>query len=125
MTHVHRIAGLKVSRRIRSKQLPDLAPPEERLDRARSQIFSADLLEMTRKSVIQEATEPVMRGESQDLVARLTVYAMNLSVIVFAAPLGMALLLFNILGGENLRTTAHSLALMGLFLALNQAGAFA
>lgn len=52
------------------------------------------------------------------MTARLTVYALNLSVIAFTVPVGMALLLMNILGGENLRTTAHVMALTGLFSAL-------
>ncbi|MCV6593216.1 MAG: hypothetical protein OIF48_09720 [Silicimonas sp.] len=72
-----------------------------------------------------DVLEPVLRAEHQDVVARLTVYVVNLIVITFAAPVGMVLLLFNILGGENLRTSAHALALTGTFLALAEAGAFA
>ena len=59
-----------------------------------------------------------MREEHQDLTARLTVYALNLTVMVFALPVGLALLFMNIIGGENLRTTAHVMALTGLFSAL-------
>ncbi|MEM7752834.1 MAG: hypothetical protein AAF230_05420, partial [Pseudomonadota bacterium] len=62
--------------------------------------------------------DPSQRAERDDLTARLTVYALNLSIMVFTVPVGMALLLMNILGGENLRTTAHVMALTGLFSAL-------
>lgn len=58
------------------------------------------------------------RSEHQDTTARLTVYALNLTVMVFTIPVGLALLLLNILAGENLRTTAHIMALTGLFSAL-------
>ena len=46
---------------------------------------------------------------------------MNMIVIVMALPVGLALLAFNILGGENLRTTAHVIALTGMGAALSQA----
>lgn len=59
------------------------------------------------------------RREASDPIARLTVYAMNASVMVFVFPLGVALLLLNVIGGENLRTTAHVMALAGLGMALN------
>ncbi|MBT8408893.1 MAG: hypothetical protein KJN93_04650 [Alphaproteobacteria bacterium] len=59
------------------------------------------------------------RKEASDPIARLTVYAMNASVMVFVFPLGVALLLLNVLAGENLRTTAHVMALAGLGMALN------
>ena len=72
---------------------------------------------------MEDVFEPVLREEHGDLTARLTVYVMNLIVIVFSAPVGLALLLMNILGGENLRTTAHVVALTGLFIALHDAGA--
>ena len=55
-------------------------------------------------------------------MARLTVYALNAAIMVFYFPLGFGLLIFNILGGENLRTTAHALALTGLGSALVAAG---
>ena len=50
--------------------------------------------------------------------ARLALYALNASVIVFAVPVGLALLALNLAGGENMRTTAHAMALTGLFVAL-------
>lgn len=59
------------------------------------------------------------RPEADDIIARITVYAMNLSVLVFVFPLGLALLIFNVIGGENLRTTAHAMALTGMAMGLS------
>ena len=98
--------------------MPDLEPPEERLRKAKSTIFSADSINLTHDSAVDDVFEPNMREEHQDLTARATVYVLNLIVMVFALPVGLALLCLNILGGENLRTTAHVLALTGLFIAL-------
>ena len=123
MTRVHKIAGLRISRIAGRELLPDLEPPEVRLKREKSRIFSSDSISLTHNSAIEDVFEPVMRAEHQDVTARLTVYVMNLMVILFAAPVGLALLVMNILGGENLRTTAHVVALTGMFMALHQAGA--
>lgn len=122
MARVHRIAGLKISRVTPSgehhKSLPDLAPPEERLRTEKSHIFSADAITLSHSSAVEDVFDPAQRPEHQDLTARLTVYVLNLTVMVFALPVGLALLFMNILGGENLRTTAHVMALTGLFSAL-------
>ena len=61
---------------------------------------------------------PIPSAEHVDLIARTTVYVLNLIVLVFSLPVGLALLCMNILGGENLRTTAHTIAILGLFSAL-------
>ena len=119
MTQIHRIAGLRISRIQGSELLPDLAPPEERLQREKSRIFSSDTIALTQGSAIEDEFDPSRREEHRDLVARLTVYAMNLIIMVFSLPLGIAIFLMNVLGGENLRTTAHVMALMGLFMALS------
>jgi hypothetical protein len=123
MPKVHKIAGLKISRLAGRDLLPELEPPEERLQREKSNIFSSDSITLSHKSAVEDVFQRDMRAEHGDLKARLTVYVMNLIVIVFSAPVGLALLVMNILGGENLRTTAHVVALTGMFLALNQAGA--
>lgn len=124
MEKVHRIAGLKISRvpatvaQHSRELLPELAPPEERLHRARSHIFSADAISLSRELAVEDVFDPKRRMEHHDIVTRLTVYVINLIVIVFALPVGLALLCLNILGGENLRTSAHVLALTGMFMAL-------
>ena len=128
MTGVHRIAGLKISRvapspdRVTSRDLlPDLEPPEERLRKSRTTIFSADSIELSQNSAVEDLLEPDLREEHNDLTARITVYVMNLTIMMFTLPLGLALLAFNIIGGENLRTTAHIMALTGMFMAISNA----
>ena len=121
MSRIHKIAGLRISRVQRSELLPDLAPPEERLQREKSHIFSSDSITLSRNSAVDDVFEPCLRKEHSDLTARMTVYVMNLIVMVFSVPLGLTLLMLNILGGENLRTTAHVMALMGMFMALSSA----
>ncbi len=122
MNTIHKIAGLKISRIAGKDLLPDLEPPEIRLEREKSHIFSSDSIHLSQGSAIEDVFEPILREEHGDITARLTVYVMNLIVIVFAAPIGLALLLMNILGGENLRTTAHVVALTGVFMALGANG---
>ena len=100
------------------KSLPDLAPPEERLRSQKRQIFSSDAISLSHASAMEDVFDPAERPERGDLKARLTVYALNMTIMVFTVPVGMALLIMNMLGGENLRTTAHVMALTGLFSAL-------
>jgi hypothetical protein len=47
-------------------------------------------------------------------VQRLSVYALNMSLIVAAAPVGAAVLAVNMIFGENMRLTSHALALTGI-----------
>lgn len=127
MGRIHRIAGLRISRVHRPVSnravLPDLEPPEERLRRQKTSIFLADSITLSHSSAVDDVFEPHLREEHQDLTARLTVYTLNLIVMVLAMPVGLALLCLNILGGENLRTTAHVLALTGMFIGLAASGA--
>lgn len=129
MSRIHRIAGLRISRitpaldvRFEPAQgrdlLPDLEPADERLRRERSRIFGTDSITLSHNSAIEDVFDPGRRAEHRDTIARMTVYALNGIVMVFALPVGLALLFLNILGGENLRTTAHVVALTGLFLAI-------
>ncbi|MEL7026714.1 MAG: hypothetical protein AAGO57_05725 [Pseudomonadota bacterium] len=108
----------------RSLDLPELSPPARINRRRRSRVISRSLelspsIELTHDSVHDEAVVPSKREEPRNETARLTVYAFNAILMVMAFPVGMALLLFNILGGENLRTTAHAIALTGTAIALS------
>lgn len=129
MSKIHRIAGLKISRVdpaimeepefwTPAESLPELEPAEDRLRRSRAHIFAADSITLTHGSAVEDVFDPHQREEHSNLTARATVYVMNMIVMVFAMPVGLGLLFFNILGGENLRTTAHVLALTGMGLAL-------
>jgi hypothetical protein len=56
--------------------------------------------------------------DAKNPLSRLTVYTLNAALLVLAFPVGFAMLIFNILGGANLRTTIHVIALTGLAVAL-------
>jgi hypothetical protein len=120
MSGIHRIAGLRISRveSHRAAKLPDLEPPEKRLRRNKDHIFLSDSISLSHDSAMEDVFDPSLREEQRDGVARATVYVVNLWVMVFALPVGLGLLCLNILGGANLRTTAHIMALTGLFMAL-------
>ncbi len=134
MNKTHRIAGLTISRVAPKPSvagplddfwtpkdaLPELEPPEDRLRRNTRQIFASDTITLTHSSAMDDVFDPDRRPEHKNVVARSTVYVMNLIVIVMALPVGMALLFFNILFGENLRTTAHVIALTGMAMALSR-----
>ena len=129
MSKIHRIAGLKISRVeipiderefwTPAESLPELEPAEDRLRKSRAHIFAADSISFSHGSAMEDVFEPKLREEHGNFSARATVYVVNMIVMVFAMPVGLALLFFNILCGENLRTTAHVLALTGLGLALS------
>lgn len=53
-----------------------------------------------------------------DVVEQTTVYVMTITLMVLAFPVGFALLIYNILRGENLRTTARVMALNGAVMGL-------
>lgn len=99
-------------------RLPDLEPAEDRLRDSRHAIFAFDAIELTSSSAKDEATTPSLRQEGTSLTARLTCYTMNAILLVMAVPVGAALLTFNLLGGENIRITAHAIALTGMAMAL-------
>lgn len=132
MSQVHRIAGLRISRiepvfpselpptgGWRPKDnFPDLEPAEDRLRRLKRQIFESEAIGIIHDLAGDDPIGVRNRAEHFDLTARATVYACNLIVAVMSLPVGLALLSFNILAGENLRTTLHVMALTGLGLAL-------
>ena len=133
MANVHRIAGLRISRIPANEvtdpladfwtpkdALPDLEPAEDRLRRIKRHIFASDTITLTHSSAVEDVFDPKLREEHNNLVARVTVYVLNMIVVVMSLPIGLFLLFFNILGGENLRTTAHVIALTGMSMALAQ-----
>lgn len=95
-------------------RLPELLPADHKEER---RPFVG--IDMRSDAVQDEETRFAHRAETRNEIARLTVYAMNATLMIMAFPVGFALLVFNILGGENLRTTAHAIALTGLGIALS------
>jgi hypothetical protein len=100
-------------------RLPELEPAEPAPAPVQRKPLVA--IDMHSDAVKDEATRPAEREETKSEVAKLTVYALNGILMLMAFPIGFALLVFNILGGENLRTTAHAIALTGLGTALSAA----
>lgn len=110
----------------RSTAFPDLAPDAETRRRrtrpsrmiSRSMEFSPRI-ELTHDSAQDEGVTPARREEARNETARLTVYVLNAILMVIFFPVGMAILMFNIICGENLRTTAHAIALTGTAIGLS------
>ncbi|MEL6643974.1 MAG: hypothetical protein AAFQ79_08575 [Pseudomonadota bacterium] len=107
--HASRVRGAA-----RFAMLPELEPVESEADKTGALAG----IEFSTHAIQEETTDFRERAESHDAIARLTVYAMNAAIMLFAFPIGFGLLIFNILGGENLRTTAHAMALTGMVMAL-------
>ncbi|NRA99088.1 MAG: hypothetical protein HRU32_04570 [Rhodobacteraceae bacterium] len=99
----------------RHKRLPDLVPADADLSAPRG-AFSSPALQ-------DESTVFTERAECDSETAKMTVYVLNAILFLIAFPVGFGMLMFNILGGENLRTTAHVMALTGMGSALSFSGA--
>ncbi len=74
-----------------------------------------------RKFLIVEEVKLDAPNEKVDTIEQFSVYVMTVTLMVLAFPIGFAMLIYNILGGENLRATARAMALtgfgMGLYIA--------
>ena len=108
----------------RALDFPDLEPVRIRRRQQASRVLSKSLelspkIELTHDSAVDEAVTPSARAEPRNEIARLTVYTLNAILMVIAFPVGLAMLMFNIVGGENLRTTAHAIALTGMMIGLS------
>ena len=97
---------------------PDLAPVDDRLRSFKRSLFRSDAITLIHNAADNDPLGPSNREEHFDLTARLTVYVVNLIVIILSLPIGLGLLCFNILTGENLRTSLHVLALTGMYIGL-------
>ncbi len=106
--------GPKATKVPRSALLPALAPADPPAQRTAPVVG----LTVPSKAVRDEETRFSLREETRSPVACLTVYVLNAILLVIAFPIGFGMLVFNILGGENLRTTAHVIALTGFAIAL-------
>jgi hypothetical protein len=103
----------------RLSRLPELAPADNPSQRHKPFVG----LDMSSSAVSHEETDFAQREETRNEMAKLTVYVMNAILLIMAFPVGFGMLVFNILGGENLRTTAHVIALTGFAIGLT-GGAF-
>jgi hypothetical protein len=93
---------------------PDLAPAEPGTSAA------AGHLARIRDEVLSQAREIRADPAADNALSRLLVYALTAMLLILAFPVGFAMLMFNLLGGENLRLTLQVLALTGLAVTLSQ-----
>ena len=95
--------------------LPDLEPAESGAQAARRARFAGRL----RRDVAAQFAELRRDPDSRNAVSRLGVYALNAVLLATAFPIGFAMLMFNLLLGENLRVTVHVVALTGFAVTLS------
>lgn len=88
-----------------------IAPTDEALRIARLAIFSAP-----HDTAEDQSATP--RRRQAGLAEKLTVYVMSMTLMVVAFPVGFAMMIYNILAGENLRATARAMALTGVGFAI-------
>ena len=73
-----------------------------------------------RNDLVTQFQEIRANPAADNALSRLTVYALNAVLLIVAFPVGFAMLMFNLLAGENLRLNIHALALTGLAVTLSQ-----
>ena len=79
-------------------------------------------MDRIRTALYPPETEGNPRGRDQSPQIRLAVYAVNGSLIMVSPPVGAALLVYNFLGGEDLRATARAMAITGTLFGLTSVG---
>ena len=93
---------------------PELEPAEAAHRRARHTSTFAETLHEMRVQLDEVLENPA----TENPLARLIAYTPNFVLLILAFPVGFAMLIVNVLGGANLRTTVHVLALTGLAIAV-------
>jgi hypothetical protein len=94
---------------------PDLEPAET----GAGGTARSGQLDRIRADLAAQFSEIRENPDADNALARLTVYALNAVLLILAFPVGFAMLIFNVLVGESLRTTIHVLALTGLAVTLS------
>ncbi|WP_102223533.1 hypothetical protein [Acidimangrovimonas sediminis] len=90
-----------------ANDLPDLPPAD---------IAQADRI---RRALYPEAAE---EEDSKPILAhRLSIYAVNTTLMLVALPVGAALMTYNVLGGEDAKLTARATALTGAAIGIGHA----
>lgn len=115
LTGARPVGGFRRPPRTAHPAFPDLEPADAGAGRgARS-----GQLDRIRAELAAQFGEIRENPDANNALARLTVYALNAVLLILAFPVGFAMLIFNVLVGENLRTTIHVLALTGLAVTLS------
>jgi hypothetical protein len=96
--------------------LPELAPantteaPPRRGALVRAAIVAQRYVKIDTSRVV------ALKPEATDAKGRLLVYTLTTSLLFLAFPAGFALLIYNILGGEDLRATSGVIAVTGVVM---------
>lgn len=100
-------------------QIAAFAPPPRVIADALPQVAAADLA-VARTLHPVAAAEPRATGPEGSLPQRLTIHVMNIMLMLVALPIGCALLVFNMVRGEDLRASARAIAMASTLIGLAQ-----
>ena len=100
----------------------DVAPPPRVIAEAVPQV-AAPLAAMLALHPCPNA-EPPATEPTGSLPQRLTIYLMNIALMLVALPVGCALLVYNLVRGEDLRTSARAIAMASTLIGLAQLAGF-
>ena len=126
------LARQRLIKRPAAKSAATAAPPEAATDQAsdpraanaepvtapQPAAFSHDTLSDLRQSI--DAPQDEVAETRPSLPMFLAIHTMNLVLLVVFAPLGLALTLFSLIKGPDLRLTANSLVMAGLLLSFGE-----
>lgn len=87
--------------------------------------FAPNNLHIYREALYPPEDLLVPSPRDNPLPQRLTIYTMNITLIVIAAPVGAAMMTYCILGRENMNSVARAMALTGTAIGLSKAGLMA
>jgi len=117
----------KLQQRIRDHD-PAIFGPESAHDRLR-EIFSDGWIGPEILAAQTAAAQSARTAETEDIVTtaplRLSTWLVSFAVTLFALPVGITLLVLNLVKGENLRLSLQAAALTGTFIALQAFGTMA
>lgn len=99
------------------RAFPELLPADPGAARAPGH------LTRIRREIVTQARELRANPSADNALSRLAVYLLNALLLILAFPVGFALLMFNLLAGENLKITLQVLGITGLAMILSQTGA--
>jgi hypothetical protein len=94
------------------RAFPELAPADG------GPRAAAGHLARIRREILAQAREIRTDPAADNALSRLSVYALCAFLLIVAFPVGFAMLIYNLLAGENLRITLHVVALSGLVVLL-------
>jgi len=127
--------GVTPARVSRVRKLPSIEETNEILQNRMTQKqilvgktdIQCDLREIFRENLRSEDVALDNLDDDIEYVAplRLSAWALSFGVALFALPIGAALVVLNLMKGENLRLASQTAALTGTFIALESYGATA